>query len=125
MIYQVIVADDQEFWREHIGDFLAREDVFVDGVGSADDLIEVVRTGKYDLLITDNQMKDGYENSGIHATSVIRGFNQELPIILHSSFVGGIEALALEAGVNEVFEKGSATPLYLKQIELKYLPIVI
>jgi len=119
-LVKVLVADDDIEYRNSIvrALFCGYE---VDFASTADEEIEKARQNQYSLILTDNQMEDGYGNSGIYAIEQIRKFDKEVPIIFHTAdtaFDVSVEALA--KGATEVVSKRTGLGELQKTVR-KYL----
>jgi CheY-like chemotaxis protein len=65
--------------------------------------VEMVKSNQYDLVFMDLKMP---VYSGLEATTIIRSFNNEIPIIAVTAFdYGHIKDEALEAGCNDFIYK--------------------
>jgi len=73
----------------------------VDGVPNGEELVERVRTNKYNLVITDNNMGNGI--SGLEAIANIRQFNSTIPVFMLSG--DDVKTLALKAGATGYIDK--------------------
>lgn len=104
-INKILIADDNESFRETITrTFFPKEEV--DYASNADEAIAKAAANRYNLIITDNQMEDGYGYSGIYAISQIRKTNTEVPIIFWTSDNSdNIYQKATEAGANVAVSK--------------------
>jgi len=101
MTDKIIIAEDHVIIREALVQLLGQKyDVDIDTVGNGDSLVERVRDNEYSVVITDNAMP---KRSGLSAGIQIRGFNQDVPIIMLSG--SDIEEEALKAGVTHYISK--------------------
>ncbi len=103
----LLADDDEEFRRSFRRNIL--NGYGVTEVADADGLVEEARRGGYALIITDNRMEDGHEDSGIYAIREIRRFDAGTPIILQSASVDErLRQRAIDAGASAVLSKISA-----------------
>ena len=81
--YSVIVLDDNDILLSMVRDMYAHHGIRCDVCGNTDDLMEAIRTGNYDLLITDLKMPDtnGYEVLELLRSSDI-GNSKTIPVIV-------------------------------------------
>lgn len=102
---KVLIADDDVEYR-NVLDKIFFKNYETDFALNANEEIEKARQNKYALIVTDNQMKDGYGNSGIYAIEQIRKFDTETPIVLNTANTAlDIAVEALQKGANEVTNK--------------------
>ncbi|MBU4069777.1 MAG: response regulator [Nanoarchaeota archaeon] len=102
---KVLIADDDVEYR-NILDKIFFKNYETDFALNANEEIEKAKQNEYALIVTDNQMKDGYGNSGIYAIEQIRKFDKETPIVLNTSNTAlDIAVEALQKGANEVTNK--------------------
>ncbi len=102
---KVLIADDNVKYRSRIAGTLF-QNYETDFALNADEEIEKAMQNKYVLIVTDNQMQDGYGSSGIYAIEQIRKFDKETPIILNTANTSlDIAIEALQKGANEVVNK--------------------
>lgn len=81
--YSVIVLDDNDILLSMVRDMYAHHGIRCDVCGNTDDLMEAIRTGNYDLLITDLKMPDmnGYEVLELLRSSDI-GNSKTIPVVV-------------------------------------------
>ncbi len=117
---KIIFAEDDEDLRASYQRYFQRkiENSEIYTVSSGEDLVEKVRTGSYDLAVSDYNMGG---ITGVEATSRIRKFNTQIPIIILSGRMSQIEKQARDAGANECISKGEDLPVIIKRIT-SYLP---
>jgi len=85
---KILIADDNENYRKSVKRFLEDSDYEIKEAGTSDDAIEMAKNEQYDLIITDNDMQDGYKSSGLHLIEEVRkGLNSKTPILLSSSYI--------------------------------------
>jgi ActR/RegA family two-component response regulator len=102
---KVLIADDDFEYQRSLMQTIFRN-YEVDLASDADQEIEKARGKTYTLILTDNQMEDGHENSGLYAIEQIRKYDKETPIYLHSGeLTDQIRTEALKLGANGVFKK--------------------
>jgi DNA-binding response OmpR family regulator len=95
----VLIADDEETFRESTCRILQREGFECDCVEGADEAIECIRRGHYDVLIADIRMPS---NDDLRIVKEVRDLDRHLPIILVTGYpstetaIRGIE-LTVEA----------------------------
>ena len=85
---KVLIADDDPLNRDMLTKLMSKLGYGSDTVSTADDEINAIRQNKqnpdkYCLVITDNKMGDGHEDSGLYATEQIRN-HSKVPIIFMS-----------------------------------------
>lgn len=99
MTNRIIIAENEEI----VGisqRYAVPAGTVIEEVTDGKPLVEKVRAGNYDLIITDHKMPSV---SGLEAIKQIRGFNKEIPIIM---VAGSLDRkIALEAGANDYIEK--------------------
>jgi len=117
---KIIFAEDEKGLRDVFQIYFQRgiENSEVDVVPSGEDLIEKVRSNNYDLIVSDYHMRG---ITGIEATSRIREFNTDVPIIILSGEASQIEKQALYAGANGCINKRDEPREIAHKIE-EYLP---
>lgn len=86
---KVIIAEDDEGWRERLIEIILSQGVKIEEVKNGPELVEKVKAGKYDLIFTDNSMPGG---NGLEAIIEIRKFNKETPIYMVSVLLSEEEA---------------------------------
>lgn len=103
MVYNVIVADDHQTWREtqagEIQDTFP--DVRVDVVETREELVDRVLSGDYSVVVSDNDMEN--PNDGLEALRTIRKAGNNVPFYLWSARNIGDEALG--SGANGFYKK--------------------
>jgi len=118
---KILIADDKVDYRKSIAAALF-SDYETDFASNADEEIEKAKQNQYSLILTDNQMEDGYGNSGIYAIGQIRKFDKKVPIVFHTADnASEIFMEALLVGANEAMSKITNLEGYEKVIK-KYLP---
>ncbi|MBS3134696.1 response regulator [Candidatus Woesearchaeota archaeon] len=101
---RILLADDDVEYRSAIANALFSYDV--DLALNANEAIEKTKNNMYALIILDNNMEDGYGDSGIYAIEQIRRFDTKTPIFLHTAdLTDYIKNSALRLGANDVFSK--------------------
>lgn len=104
-LLKILLADDNKEIKESLVRALF-EDYQVDFASDADEEIAMARNNRYALIITDNDMEDGYGNSGIYAIEQIRKFDKKVPIIFYTASINKETfAKAREKGANETMSK--------------------
>ncbi|MBU4070151.1 MAG: response regulator [Nanoarchaeota archaeon] len=102
---KILIADDEIIYRNILAQALF-ENYEIEFASNADEEIEKSKQNKYLLILTDNQMNDGYGNSGLYAIEQIRKHDKNTPIYLHSGgLTNKIKTKALSLGANDVFKK--------------------
>jgi|SRR3989344_936700 len=104
---KILIADDCFELMESLKQVIFRkyEVVFA---SNAKEEIEKAKENKYLMILTDNNMEDGHENSGLYAIEQIRKYDGVTPIYLHSGgLTDEIETEALRLGANGVFDKAN------------------
>jgi len=102
---KILIADDTRFYRVSYGIAL-RKDYDVDYASNVDELLEKTLNEEYSLVLTDNLMGFGYDNSGLYAAEEIRKKDKKIPIILNTSeLTDKVKEKARELGINKVLEK--------------------
>lgn len=76
---RVLVIDDEDFIRELVKDFLEMEDILCDGVGKADEALELIAKVPYSLILLDRNLGNQKAEDVI---ATIRGLNNKIPIII-------------------------------------------
>ena len=103
MVYNVIIADDHQTWREtqagEIQDTFP--DVRVDMVETREELVNRVLSGDYSVVVSDNDMEN--QNDGLEALRTIRKAGNNVPFYLWSARNIGDEALS--SGANGFYKK--------------------
>src|SRR4029077_3942893 len=83
---RVVVADDDVLLREGLASLLERSDFLVVGqAGNADELIQLVREHKPDLVIVDIRMPPTHSTEGLAAAHTIREEFPEIGILVLSA----------------------------------------
>jgi DNA-binding NarL/FixJ family response regulator len=96
---RVVIADDDVLLRESLGAVLERAGYEVIGlVGSADELVRVVRELEPELAIVDVRMPPGGETDGLKAAHTIRETQPDVAILVLSAHVEVADAVDLLAG---------------------------
>jgi len=112
-IDKIIIADDNESFRNSLARFLGRAaNCQIDTVSTADDLVSKVKQDKYLAIVSDTQMEDGHEtekgagDSGVYALQEIRKFNEKIPFVLMSADMNAnLRQKAMAAGATECYSK--------------------
>lgn len=113
-MHKIIIADDSENWRDIYERCFEIKGFDAETVPSGERLIEKVKSGNYNLAITDNDMGDGI--TGIKVVSEIRKFNSAIPLFVYSG-TKGIEKLCLEAGATGFIDKSNGVGYLFEKIE--------
>lgn len=103
---KVIIADDNSEFAVSFAKKVFDNEVEITYVSNAEELVDAVKKDKYSLIVTDNRMEDGHEDSGIYAIGKIREFNIYTPIVFHTSAMDfAIAIQALNKGANDAISK--------------------
>jgi DNA-binding NarL/FixJ family response regulator len=95
----VVVADDDLLLREGLATLLDRSGYRVVGrAGNADELLDLVRRHRPDLVIVDIRMPPGHSFEGLEAAGVIRREFPDIGILVLSAHVEMDDAVELLAG---------------------------
>ena len=116
---RVIIADDESMVLESTIRYLGvvLDKVECEGVENGRDLVERVKRGGCNVVITDYEMP---VMDGLTAIGEIRKFNPDIPICMHSG--RKIESEAKEAGATTYLEKGKPeTPGRIKEFIERYM----
>ncbi len=105
---KILVADDDDLNRKLLKEFLSFYSYDVECVDNGKDAIALIKTGHYDVLITDYVMPG---INGVELTKRVRSLNLSLPIIGISA--SGDEQEFMAAGANLFMEK----PLTLSMLK--------
>lgn len=86
---RILIADDNENYRNSIKRMLESYGYEVKEAKNSDEAIKMAEKEKYDYIITDNDMQDGYASSGLHLIEGVRKSknNSQTPILLSSSHI--------------------------------------
>jgi DNA-binding NarL/FixJ family response regulator len=96
---KVVVADDDVLLREGLASLLDRSGYRVVGrAGDADELLDLVRRHRPDLVIVDIRMPPGHSFEGLEAAGVIRREFPEIGILVLSAHIEMDHAMELLAG---------------------------
>lgn len=116
MTKKVIIADDVEAFREMHAIYV--QDHFpgiqVDQVATAEELVERVLAGKYDLVLSDNNMGGG--DDGLAALQRIRQAGNPVPFYIVSARASVAQA-ALRYGATGFFDKAEFGPESMGELE--------
>jgi len=119
---KVIIAEDLKDRRDFLVETISSEGIKIDEVDNGSELVEKVKLGGYNLIITDNIMPN---MNGLEAIREIRKFDKQTPIYLLSSLAGGdakvIEKQALGNGANGFIKKDYDLTYKIKEIKKAYL----
>jgi len=104
---KVIIAEDHKEVRKRLVEMIFSQGIEIDEVDNGSKLVEKVKFGEYNLILTDNKMPI---MDGLNAIIKIREFNKEVPIYLLSfeSDKGRVKILeerTLEYGANGFLNK--------------------
>ena len=115
MVYNVIVADDHQTWRETQAEEIqdAFPDVRVDKVGTREELVNRVLSGDYSVVVSDNDMEK--PSDGLEALKAIREAGNDVPFYLWSAKNIGDEALS--SGANGFYKKDQFDTEFERMIE--------
>lgn len=117
---RVLVVDDNTINQVVAKEMIESDTLDVVVVGSGQGAIQAVRRNHFDLILMDISMPG---MSGIEATTEIRKFNADIPIIsLSATSVDSEVKVALDSGMNEHLAKPIAR-YELLAVLAKYLPI--
>jgi DNA-binding response OmpR family regulator len=94
---ELLCVDDQREIYLIIADFLGKQKYRVEYAQTAKDALKQAHDKRYDLLILDNFLDDGF---GIDLCRKVREFDKEVPILLFTD----VESLSLQ---QEAFEAGA------------------
>ena len=103
---KIIIAEDNEGIKKLTTRKVQRSipDATIDTVDSKAQLLDKIKAGEYDLIISDNNMGNGGE--GLSAAEEFRELGNQTPFLLHTTdTITPLEAES--AGVTEVIEKDS------------------
>lgn len=98
---KILIADDNKEYVKTLKRVIG-SDYEISEAYNSDDAIKMSNKEKFDLIISDNDMEDGYESSGLHLIEEIKkgNKNKETEILFHSSgFPKGIAEKAEKLGV--------------------------
>jgi DNA-binding NarL/FixJ family response regulator len=85
---RVVLAEDGALMREGITALLARfGHEVIAAVGDATALIEAVRAGRPDIVVTDVRMPPGFTDEGLRAAVTLRRADPGLPVLVLSQYV--------------------------------------
>ncbi|WP_409484582.1 response regulator transcription factor [Arsenicicoccus dermatophilus] len=85
---RVVLAEDNALLREGLQMVLERNGFVVAATaGNAEDLLDVVRSQRIDLVVTDVRMPPGYAAEGLEAATRLRTEQPGLPIVVLSQYV--------------------------------------
>ncbi len=100
---RILILEDDQAFAEMLVDSLDANGIGAEVCLDPDDALERVRSGEYDLLVTDYLMP---KLEGISLIRQVRGFNERIPVIMISAYMGGPEMRqAAEVGVARVLRK--------------------
>ena len=107
----ILIVDDEEHARHHIGTFLTSRGYETIGVEKLSDARISIRQGKADVILLDVQLPDGYGPTLLEETA---GMQMRPPIILITAY-GDIEMAvdAMKSGAHDFLQK----PIRLEQLE--------
>lgn len=105
MVKKVIIADDDEIWREMHAVVVKRAfpDVHIDQVETGTDLGERVLQGDYSLVLSDNNMER--TDAGLDALRKIREAGNGVPFYVICTGNSKIAGRALLYGANGFYDK--------------------
>jgi len=86
---KILIADDNEDYRKSIKRFLEDDKYKIEEAGNSDEAIKMAQKERYDLIVTDNDMRDGYKSSGLRVIEEVRKSekNKKTPILFSSSYI--------------------------------------
>ena len=88
---RILVVDDDEGIRENIAELLDAEDYRVISAANADEALRILKSQKFDLLLTDFQMPGP---NGVELIESARKSSDRLPAILMTAYLHVYEQLA-------------------------------
>lgn len=105
MAKKVIIADDDEQWREMHKEVIQRSfpDANIDEVETGTDLVERVLHGDYSLVLSDNNMER--TDAGLDALRKIREAGNGVPFYVICAGDSKIAERALLYGANGFYDK--------------------
>ena len=97
--YSVIVLDDNDILLSMVRDMYAHHGIRCDVCDNTDDLMEAIRSGRYDMLITDLKMPEtnGYEVLELLRSSDI-GNSKTIPVVIATASGSCTESELLSQG---------------------------
>lgn len=112
---RIILAEDNDILRKSLSFFLESKGFIVDQFSDGKDALDAIKTGEYDLILTDINMPG---ISGMEITQYVRqSINSDVPIIiLTSSGVEQTELDSFDIGANEFIAKPVSPAVLLVRI---------
>lgn len=112
---RIILAEDNDILRKSLSFFLESKGFIVDQFSDGKDALDAIKTGEYDLILTDINMPG---ISGMEITQYVRqSINSDVPIIiLTSSGVEQTELDSFDIGANEFIAKPISPAVLLVRI---------
>ncbi|MEK6775241.1 MAG: response regulator [Bdellovibrionota bacterium] len=100
---KILLVEDEKLIRELVKDFLESDGFKVFEAGNGRDAFDLIKTNKFDLVISDVKMPGG---DGIELAKNIQMLDGEKPIVIFITGFGDItEPEALEFGVVKIISK--------------------
>lgn len=116
---QICVVDDKEILRASLATALEREDHTVTALGDASEALREIKTGRFDLVLTDLKMP---RMDGLSLIREIRSAGCDVPIIVmtaYASVATAVDAMKLGAYdyIQKPFEADTVTVLVDRALE--------
>jgi DNA-binding response OmpR family regulator len=111
MSIEVLLVDEDTDVLSIVQTFLQQEeDLEVTGEEDPETALEMALTGGYDIVVSDYKMP---RLNGVELCSEIRSEDDQLPFVLFSAReIDDIQAVADDAGVTSIVQKGTGTEQY-------------
>lgn len=107
----ILIVDDEADQRRLLGSFVTSRGFVAEEAGSAEDALEQIRSGAFDMVLLDVRLPG---LSGIQALPRIREINQRLPVLLITAYADLRQAVAaLKCGADDYLAK----PIDLDELE--------
>ncbi len=111
---EILILEDDQAFAEMLVETLKANDLGAEVSLDPEQAIERVREGKFDLLVTDYLMP---KLEGTTFIRRVREFNQSIPVVMISAYMGGAEIRqALQAGVTRVLKKPFSMAELMREI---------
>jgi two-component system response regulator HydG len=99
----ILIADDDDTYRESIQRVLEREGHHVEAAPDVDSALRALHGGRFDLIVCDYRMPG---KSGIDLMQQLRREKSTVPVLMISACAdSGTEARAMELGAVELLKK--------------------
>ena len=84
---KILVVEDDADTRELVADFFSRHGYVVTAVSRAEQALETLRSGSFDLVVSDNRLDDGPTGSWMLSKASSSGLLSDVGVVMYTAIV--------------------------------------